>query len=95
MNQFGLETSKPAVRPGFHLDEEGVILDASRDKIHTLNATAAYIWSLSDGSRTVAEIAQELSGLCSEPFDSVLRDVSKIVRSFEREGLVLCDHESP
>jgi len=42
------------------LPDEVLIYDVERNEVHCLNGTAARVWSLCDGERTVSEIAQLL-----------------------------------
>ena len=42
------------------LPSELVVYDVERNEVHCLNGTAARVWTLCDGERTVAEIAQQL-----------------------------------
>ena len=44
------------------IDGELLIYDRTRDRAHCLNETAAAIWKLCDGRRSVGEIAAQLSG---------------------------------
>ena len=71
----------------------GVVFDSEADKIHTLNSTAAYVWTLSDGSRSARDIALEISDLSKEPFQKVLADVENVLKTFALENLLLSDHE--
>jgi hypothetical protein len=48
--------SKPGI-VGQVLNDEAVLLIPAKGEIKVLNAVAARIWSLADGSRTIAEIA--------------------------------------
>ena len=45
-----------------NIDGELLIYDRTRDRAHCLNGTAAAIWKLCDGRRSVGEIAAQLSG---------------------------------
>lgn len=56
---------------------EALVLDTARGKIHQLNSTAAYIWSLLDGVRSDHDIAQ----MVSSEFDIDLETASKDVRT--------------
>jgi hypothetical protein len=42
------------------LPDELVVYDVERNEVHCLNGTAARVWTLCDGTNTVAEIAQLL-----------------------------------
>ena len=47
----------------YEIDGEVVLYDPSRDRVHTLNNTAAVIWQLCDGSRTIDELTVEMAEL--------------------------------
>jgi hypothetical protein len=51
----------PDPKPGLevHTVEDGVVVfDADTDRVHYLNPTATFVFSLADGARTGAEIAE-------------------------------------
>ena len=50
----------------FELQDEAVIYDIARDTVHYLNRTARFAWDRCDGSRSIAEIADELGLILSE-----------------------------
>jgi Coenzyme PQQ synthesis protein D (PqqD) len=51
------------------LNDEVLVYDLKRDKAHSLNASAAFIWKKCNGRRTVAEVAQALSKEFNVPAD--------------------------
>ena len=51
------------------LNDEVLVYDLKRDKAHSLNASAAFIWKKCNGRRTVAEVAQALSKEFNVPPD--------------------------
>lgn len=57
-----METFKPRTRSEKlllqELPDEVLIYDLERNEVHCLNGSAARVWALCDGERTVAEIAQ-------------------------------------
>lgn len=68
------------------LDEEIVIL--SGQKLMGLNEAAGKIWQLADGSRTVREIAYELSVEFEASEDQILADACVFLESLCDRGLV-------
>ena len=52
-----------------NLNDEVLVYDLERDKAHSLNSSAAFIWKKCNGRRTVAEVAQELSKEFKVPAD--------------------------
>ncbi len=58
-------TSVPRRRPGVEVEvvgDQAVMLDASGTVARGLNASAAKVWALIDGERSVAQIAEGLEG---------------------------------
>ncbi len=47
------------------LPDELVVYDVERNEVHCLNGTAARVWTLCDGNRSVAEMAQMLGADCA------------------------------
>lgn len=61
--------SRPQLRDSLELQmlpDGCAILDSAGEAVHILNASAAYILFLCDGTRTSAEIAHELAGSIPE-----------------------------
>ena len=67
---------RPAVRrDGFRTEsllDELLVYDLERKKAHCLNGTAAVVYELGDGSRSVAEIARTLAERTGVPADEGL-----------------------
>ena len=85
------ERLKPAVRADleYHeLDDGGVVCDPLADRIHTLNLTAAYVWSRLDGSRSIEQIATELHEITGVSIQTAVTDVGLAVERFQDEGLL-------
>ncbi|MGI8733838.1 MAG: PqqD family protein [Pyrinomonadaceae bacterium] len=51
------------------LHDEVLVYDLERDKAHSLNASASFVWKKCNGRRTVAEVAQALSKEFDVPAD--------------------------
>lgn len=51
------------------LNDEVLVYDLERDKAHSLNSSAAFIWKKCNGRRSVAEVAQALSREFQVPAD--------------------------
>lgn len=51
------------------LNDEVLVYDLERDKAHSLNSSAAFIWKKCNGRRSVAEVAQALSREFKVPAD--------------------------
>jgi hypothetical protein len=69
-----------------HLADEVLVYDLERDRAHCLNPTAARVWELCDGQRSVTQIASEIgSGAGSEASEEV---VWLAVEQLSRAGLM-------
>ena len=51
------------------LNDEVLVYDLERDKAHSLNSSAAFIWKKCNGRRTVAEVAEAVSKEFKIPAD--------------------------
>lgn len=51
------------------LNDEVLVYDLERDKVHSLNSSAAFIWKKCNGHGTVGEVAQALSKEFKVPAD--------------------------
>ena len=82
--------SKPVVRDDVQyspLDDGAVIYDTRSERVHVLNASAAYIWTLCDGSANVDEIKSEFLKVVGSPIDGITDKVQEALTYFEAEGL--------
>jgi pyrroloquinoline quinone biosynthesis protein D len=70
------------------LDDELVLYDPNTLEAFVLNPTAARIWALCDGSRTVAAIAKDLSKLYGLGRQQALEDVCEFIDDMRRAGLL-------
>lgn len=52
-----------------NLNDEVLVYDLERDKAHSLNSSAAFIWKKCNGRRTVGEVAEALSKEFKVPAD--------------------------
>ena len=63
-------------------DDNVLVYDSHRAKIHVLNRTAGYILKLCDGTRSSQDIARSLSEASGTDFAAVAPDVETILREF-------------
>jgi PqqD family protein of HPr-rel-A system len=70
------------------LDDDLVLYDARTTQAHVLNASAARIWQLCDGSRTLAVVIQELSTAYGIEYAQAEADVNELVASLQSAGLL-------
>jgi Coenzyme PQQ synthesis protein D (PqqD) len=68
------------------LHDEIIVYDGRTRKAHCLNPTAAAIWKLCDGKKSVEEIASALRQALAAPVDEGL--VWLAVREFNKSGLL-------
>lgn len=73
------------------MDDESVIYRLGAHKAIHLNATAAAVWKLSDGSRTIQEIADFLRAEYPEEKHDITSDVIEAMVKLSREGAILLD----
>ncbi len=62
-----------ARRAGLNIQEAGeelLVFDTANDEAHVLNRPAAFVWQHADGTRTVAEIAQDMTREFGAPADT-------------------------
>lgn len=84
-----MNEQSPDPKPGLevHTVEDGVVVfDADTDRVHYLNPTATFVFSLADGERTTAEIAEvvrEAWNLDAAP----VAEVAACVEQLRSEGV--------
>ncbi|MDA1258731.1 MAG: PqqD family protein [Chloroflexi bacterium] len=64
------------------LDDDLVIYNPRTDETHILNGTAAIVWWLTDGNRSVAEIGLELAKVHGLDPADVASDVGEVLHGF-------------
>ena len=62
-----------------YVEGETVILDRSVGHLHTLNATASFIWHQMDGNKTEHDIAREVSDTFNIEFGVAEKDVATVI----------------
>lgn len=71
------------------LDGELLIYHPEHGKIFTLNGTAAFIWSVCNGTRKLKEVADILHDEApDQPRDNIERDVLEFADNLSDEGLL-------
>ncbi|MGQ0551675.1 MAG: HPr-rel-A system PqqD family peptide chaperone [Planctomycetota bacterium] len=63
--------------------------DPATGQVHFLNESAALIWELCDGTRTVSDITQEVARLYARPVELVASDVDRVVAELRASGLLV------
>ena len=84
---------RPRKRSGLVREElagmdEVIYLDEETAANFALNATAAAVLELCDGSRTADEIAALIAEVTHAPLDDVVKDVRMILLEFAGYGLI-------
>ncbi len=67
---------------------ERVVLDPETNQLHQLNVTAAVVWELCDGERTIREIAAELQARFEVDEEQALADTTALIDSLRGLGLL-------
>ena len=62
--------------------------DGRTGKVHFLNATAALIWDLADGTRDVRTLLEELGRHFGRPGSELRSEVEQLLLELEDKGLI-------
>lgn len=71
------------------VDDETIILDQHAGQVHTLNQTAAYIWSQCNGERSEVEIAALLAEFFDVDPHIAEQDTIKVISQLQDLGLLI------
>jgi coenzyme PQQ synthesis protein D (PqqD) len=90
------ERSESGLRPRTRRDlivqavgEEGLIYDREGALVHILNLTALHAWRLLDGTRTAAEIEEDLArSFRGAAAEDVHDDVKDLLNTLAKRGLL-------
>ncbi len=63
--------------------------DPATGQVHFLNESAALIWDLCDGTRTLSDITREVARLYSRPVELVASDVERVLAELRTSGLLV------
>jgi pyrroloquinoline quinone biosynthesis protein D len=70
------------------LDDDLVLYAQGGERAFVLNPTAAQVWSLCDGTRTVESIAEEIAAGRAVEYERALDDVRAFIAHLRRAGLL-------
>ncbi len=70
------------------LDDGCILYDTEKDEAHSLNITAASIWTCCDGKHSIKEIAAIVEEYFEPKSKSVMEDIIKIVKVFSEKELL-------
>ena len=73
----------------YEIEDDLVLYNPSKDVAHILNLTAAVVWWLCDGNRTLDDIAVRVADLYGKETTDVLHDARTILSNFRAVGLVV------
>ncbi len=70
------------------IDDEIILYNPLDGATHALNVTAALVWDLCDGTRTLDELAAEVAATFDIPIDSARADVEPLIAQLCRLQLL-------
>ena len=71
------------------IDDEAVIVLSESGEVEVLNAVGARIWELADGSRSLAQIIEQIVREFDVSLEQATTDVVEFVGVLEREKVVV------
>ncbi len=71
------------------MGEDAVLLHVERGDYYSLNRVGARVWVLSDGSKTIADLAKEITGEFDISQEQAEKDIAELAEQLEKEGLVI------
>jgi hypothetical protein len=83
---------KPFRQPDFRLetvDGEAMLYHPARTEMQYLNPTAALVWGLCDGTRSVGEIILLLQESYPEAREEIPSDVMAVLQEFKKNGCLV------
>jgi len=83
---------RPSARPDLlfkELSDGGIIYEPQSETMHTLNATAAFIWVLCDGQHCLNEIISEIRNNFTSFETDPETEVLKAIRRFQALNLLI------
>jgi PqqD family protein of HPr-rel-A system len=83
---------RPRIREGLttvEIDGEAVVYDETTGELHHLNPSATIVLSLCDGTRSVDDMATEVSEAFTVAREEVYAQVSAALQSFGEAGLLV------
>src|SRR2546429_2518129 len=87
-----MAATKPTARRELGIVEVGdelVVYDPATNLVHHLNASAALVFGLCDGTATMRETSVELAAAMRRPQEDVEREVRALVRELRRAELLV------
>lgn len=70
------------------MGEDGVLLHVQRGDYYSLNKVGARLWMLTDGSRSIKDLAKEITAQFEISQEEAEKDIIELAAHLEKEGLV-------
>jgi len=70
------------------LDGESVLYDQASGVVHHLNGTASLVFSMLDGTASVAELAADIADVVGRPLEEIQFQIHQVVEDFRTAGLL-------
>ncbi len=70
------------------LDDGCILYDTEKDEVHSLNSTAASIWTCCDGKHSVKEIVKVVEKFFKSESKIVTKDIIEIIENFSKKELL-------
>lgn len=75
------------------VDGEAVVVEPGNGLLNVINKVGTRIWELTDGKRTVREIAEQVAGDFDVARDRALADTIEFLQDLNAKGLVILKSE--
>jgi hypothetical protein len=87
-----MDTKNPVRKEGIlsrQVGEEWMLYDPENESVHVINGTAEFVWRISDGSNSTADIQKKMMETYDVSDESrVAEDVEEIINNFEKLGVI-------
>lgn len=70
------------------IDDEAVIIVPSEQMVNVLNPVGSRIWDLSDGRKSIAEIAEILTHEFDVPYETALKDAIEFTGDLAEKNVI-------
>ncbi len=70
------------------LDDGCILYNTEKEDVHSLNITAAAVWTCCDGRHSIKEIATIMGERFNPGRKLIIEDIIKIVKDFSEKGLL-------
>jgi hypothetical protein len=70
------------------MGEDAVLLHVQRGDYYSLNRVGARVWALNDGSKSISDLAKEITEEFEISQEEAENDIIELAQQLEKEGLV-------